>query len=329
MSTAPLKQVTWALSLESSPFNSDTSLNCTLNISNGIYEGDLREQPNAGNGLGRMRHGNGTMKYSNGNMYVGEWLDDRFDGVGEYIWADGRRFIGGFKSDKIEGRGTGFWPDGRIYEGEYKSDLVHGHGLVTLQSGKSFEGTFADDFPLEGQMIESDGTMYSATFDGKTHVSEWRATNRTLVGKFEGWTKPGCVHMMREFVWVDGRRFAGSFNGFCPLVGVLTEIDGTQYLAAYEGKLLLVYNPIPEVKFLLKTQVGTVAYLSSPCIPSHCIPFHSLTQPPHIRGQPSCSAHTLCAPAYVSMLLSRNATQLNVGFSAADEPLWRPFLLLW
>jgi hypothetical protein len=256
MSTASLKQVAWALSLESSLSNSDKSLDCTLNISNGIYKGDLREEPNAGNGLGRIRHGNGTMKYSNGNMYTGEWLDDRFDGVGEYIWADGRRFIGGFKSDKIEGRGTGFWPDGRIYEGEYKSDLAHGHGLVTLPSGRSFEGTFADDFPLNGQMVESDGTVFSAIFDGKTHVSEWKMKSKTLIGKFEqGWRNPDVVHMMREFVWVDGRRFAGSFNGFCPLLGVLTECDGTQYIAAYDGKSSFVHNLIPAVKFRLKTQV--------------------------------------------------------------------------
>jgi hypothetical protein len=267
--TALVKQVTWAAGLNPGPSDSEISHNCTLNISNGIYEGKFKDDPNAGNGLGRIRHGDGSMKYSNGNIYIGEWLDDRFDGVGEYIWADGRRFIGGFKRDKIEGRGTGFWPDGRIYEGEYKSDLAHGHGLVTLPSGRSFEGTFADDFPLEGQMIESDGTVLSATFDGKTHVSEWRTTNRTLVGKFEqGWTKLDGVHMMREFVWVDGRRFAGSFNGFCPLVGVLTEVDGTQYVAAYEGKTLLVYNPIPEVTFLLKTQVGSVEYffIASICI---------------------------------------------------------------
>jgi hypothetical protein len=256
MSTLPLKQVSWAVSLEPAPSNLDNLQKYTLNISNGEYEGELRDEPSAGNGLGRMRHGNGTMKYSNGNVYVGEWLDDRFDGVGEYIWADGRRFIGGFKRDKIEGRGTGFWPDGRIYEGEYKSDLAHGHGLVTLPSGRSFGGTFANDFPIEGQLVESDGTVFSATFDGTTHVSEWKMKNKTLIGKFEeGWRNPDAVHVMREFVWIDGRRFAGSFNGFCPLFGVLTELDRTQHIVAYEGKSSFVHDPIPAVKFRLKTQV--------------------------------------------------------------------------
>jgi hypothetical protein len=267
--TVPVKQVTWAGESGPSQVDSELSRSCTLNISNGIYEGELRYNPSASNGQERMRHGNGTMTYSNGNIYVGEWLYDKFDGVGEYIWADGRRFIGGFKRDKIEGRGTGFWPDGRIYEGEYKSDLADGHGLVTLPSGRSFEGTFANDFPLEGQMVESDGMVFSATFDGKTHVSEWRTKNKTHIGKFEeGWRKPDALHMMREFVWVDGRRFAGSFNGFCPLVGVLTEVDGTQYLAAYEGKSLMVHSSIPAIKIRLKTQVLCFEYVF---IASRCI----------------------------------------------------------
>jgi hypothetical protein len=229
----------------------------TLIFSNGTYLGDLRADQNASNGQRRLRHGHGTMKYSNGNIYTGDWIEDRFDGNGEYIWADGRRYIGSFKSDKIDGKGTGIWPDGRKYEGEYKNDLAHGHGLVILPSGRSFEGTFAADFPVEGQMIEPDGSVFTSTFDGKTHVSEWQPKSKQLIGEFEeGLRSPDKSGTIREFAWTDGRRFSGSFSGFYPLFGVLTDADETQYLVSYDGKSLLASRPIPTLQVRLKTKAS-------------------------------------------------------------------------
>ena len=199
------------------------------------------------------------MKYFNGNTYKGEWVEDRFDGLGEYTWADGRRFIGRFKRDQIEGKGIGFWPDGRVYAGEYKNDLAHGHGLVTLPNGRIFEGTFANDYPVEGQMMESDGTTFSATFDGNTHVSEWRAKSKHLIGRFEeGWrnvsSQEGDAVSLQEFAWADGRRFAGSCNGYGPVLGVLTEADSSQYLVTYPENASFARDPLPTVKIRLKTQ---------------------------------------------------------------------------
>jgi hypothetical protein len=270
------KQVSWSLSPESestqwsaeatdshsyaSPIT-DMSVWGTLVISNGTYVGALRDDPNASNGHRRVRHGHGTMQYANGNTYTGDWVDDRFHGNGEYIWADGRRFFGSFKDDKIDGKGTGIWPDGRKYEGEYRWDLAHGHGLVVLPSGRAFEGTFVSDFPVQGQMIEPDGTLFASTFDGKTHVSEWHPQSKQLIGKFEeGWDRADKCHMMREFAWSDGRRFAGNFMGFYPLCGVLTDIDSTQYLVEYDGNTSLSSKLIPTFKIQLRTQ-AKISYL--------------------------------------------------------------------
>jgi hypothetical protein len=287
------KQVSWALSPESgstqlsadgtdsyentSPI-SELSVWGTLVISNGTYLGDLRDD--VSNGQRRVRHGHGTMKYSNGNIYTGDWIEDRFDGHGEYIWADGRRFIGNFKEDKIDGKGTGIWPDGRKYEGEYKRDLAHGHGLVILPSGRAFEGTFVADFPVLGQMIEPDGSLFASTFDGRTHVSEWHPQSKQLIGKFEeGWRIPDNTdhsHVMREFAWTDGRRFAGSFNGFYPLCGVLTGADGTQHLVEYDGNTLLSSKASPTFKIQLKTQARILIHL----VLFTCARCRSLIEPP-------------------------------------------------
>ena len=225
-----------------------------LKISNGIYYGELMKDPVSNHWV---RHGHGKMTYFNNNSYVGEWNNDKFDGVGEYIWSDGRKYKGAFKSDKIEGKGTGFWPDGRIYEGEYREDLAHGHGLVTLPNGRFFEGVFESDFPIQGELIESDGTLFLATFDGKTHVSEWKTRTRLIVGKFEEeWEFQDKAKIFREFVWSDGRRFAGSCNGLCPVMGVQTEVDGTQYLVSYGGYTSFARSVPPAIKLRLKTIVN-------------------------------------------------------------------------
>jgi hypothetical protein len=227
-----------------------------LNISNGTYEGDLLHCPNASNGTNKIRNGRGKMRYFNGNTYIGEWIDDKFDGIGEYFWADGRKFVGTFKKDKIDGKGTGLWPDGRTYSGEYRMDLAHGSGRVTLSDGRIFEGIFESDYPVEGQMIESDGTTFLATFDGKTHVSEWKPRKRTLIGKFEdGWRGQDISNSLHEFSWKDGRHFAGNFKEFCPTIGVLTEANGTQFLVTYTGSKFIAYDPSPSTKLLLKTEV--------------------------------------------------------------------------
>jgi hypothetical protein len=195
------------------------------------------------------------MRYFNGNVYTGEWDTDCFDGLGEYSWSDGRRFVGHFKKDKMEGMGSSIWPDGRKYEGEYKADLAHGHGTVTLADGRFFEGEFRDDFPIEGQLIESDGETYQASFDGETHVSDWRPSSKMRVGAFEGgWRSFEARHALCEFVWSDGRRFAGACVGRCPLIGVLTDAGGVQHCVSYGGGTLFCNDPTPLHSIRLRTQ---------------------------------------------------------------------------
>ena len=107
---------------------------------NGTYDGGWIEGHMVDHERVRVRHGKGTMRYFNGNVYSGDWLNDCFNGIGQYTWADGRVFNGQFKDDKINGKGVGVWPDGKRYEGDYVNDLAEGHGVVTLSDGRLFEG---------------------------------------------------------------------------------------------------------------------------------------------------------------------------------------------
>jgi hypothetical protein len=214
----------------------------------GEYEGPLKDG---------KRHGNGTMRFWNGNQYHGEFVNDRFEGSGEYTWADRRTYVGQFKDDKIHGKGIAHWPDGRIYDGEWSADLADGRGILILGDSRCFDGTFKNDYPVLGQMIEADGTTYLANFDGTTHASEWRPYRKSRVGKFlDGWNKGGNKpHLIREFLWDDGRRFAGYCVGYCPSIGVYLESNSDLLFAVFDGRRTFADGPSALLKRKLKWQV--------------------------------------------------------------------------
>ena len=51
-------------------------------------------------------HGKGIIYYKNGNEeYNGDFVDDKFEGNGKYIWESGKYYIGEQKNNKIQGKG--------------------------------------------------------------------------------------------------------------------------------------------------------------------------------------------------------------------------------
>jgi hypothetical protein len=60
---------------------------CTIKYYEGTYVGDLD---------GAKKHGRGIMKYTDGNIYDGEWHNDFKHGMGTFIWPDGSKYVGKF-----------------------------------------------------------------------------------------------------------------------------------------------------------------------------------------------------------------------------------------
>ncbi len=59
----------------------------------------------------------GTMTYSDGIKYVGEWKDGKAHGRGTATYADGDKYVGEFKDDNFHGQGTLTYADGRVWIG--------------------------------------------------------------------------------------------------------------------------------------------------------------------------------------------------------------------
>ena len=76
------------------------------------------------------------MYYANGNiMYEGDFVNDKFEGKGKYIWEDGEYYIGQFKNGvRSHGKGEEYYSNGSIkYEG-HSIQNNYGGGLQEWQS---------------------------------------------------------------------------------------------------------------------------------------------------------------------------------------------------
>ena len=112
---------------------------------------------------------------TNGDVYCGEWKDDKFHGRGKYLNVAGRNegmlYEGEFSAGMCDGPGKSFWlPSSKIwtenahiqviscapykglpfnYEGEFKADMRHGLGTVTFQNGERFHGLWKKHKPYK------------------------------------------------------------------------------------------------------------------------------------------------------------------------------------
>lgn len=81
--------------------------------------------------------GQGTTKYTNGNVYVGTCKANVKHGNGSMVWASGDRFDGEWEKGLIHGKGTFTYSDGGKYEGEWEHDQRHGQGTMKHANGNA------------------------------------------------------------------------------------------------------------------------------------------------------------------------------------------------
>ena len=82
-----------------------------------------------------------------GENYVGEFKNGKFNGHGKLTWSDGKKYVGEWKNGKRNGQGTQTWLDGRKYVGEYKD------GKTWNRTGYDKNGNIQIKF-VNGESIE-------------------------------------------------------------------------------------------------------------------------------------------------------------------------------
>ena len=131
---------------------------------NGVYEGIM---------LDDKREIKGTMLYSNGAKYDGEWKNDKKNGKGVFTSSHyyncrktvGMKYEGEFKDDKFDGYGITTYTNGDKYEGEWKNSKQYGKGTVSYLDGSKYEGEWVNGhFQGIGIFYLKNGEKYEGRF---------------------------------------------------------------------------------------------------------------------------------------------------------------------
>ena len=132
----------------------------------------------------------GLFLEKNGNYYLGQIKEGKFEGNGELNIEGISKYKGEFKNDLPEGKGTfedfenlykynGDWEmgykngkgvlefhDGTIYEGEFKNDLYDGNGIIKFNNGNVYEGEFVEgNIKGKGKFVWNDGKKYDGDYE--------------------------------------------------------------------------------------------------------------------------------------------------------------------
>ena len=148
----------------------------------GVYKGDVLDNT--------TRTGSGKLWGLGGDVYEGEWRENRKHGTGRHSLPDGAVYEGEFDYDRRHGHGRLFYPNGDLYDGDWIEDNKHGRGrFVWSATGVTYEGEFhVGVIQGRGVMRYPDGSTFEGQYhDAKRHgkgvLSHADGTKECLVFK--------------------------------------------------------------------------------------------------------------------------------------------------
>eukprot|EP00913_Durusdinium_trenchii_P009282 g8721.t1 len=180
--------------------------------------------------------GRGRFVHANGDVYEGQWLDDKAHGSGKFLHSDGSSYIGDWSEDMKSGQGLETWADGSTFKGEYRDGKKHGHGVFTSSDNSSYSGQFVNDSmhgeercvavrAEQGEALTKSGEgvcSYQGTYtfsDGRVYVGTWQDSQMTGNGTMRWpdgrWYEGGYLNDRKsgdgKFSWPDGRCYVGQW----------------------------------------------------------------------------------------------------------------------
>lgn len=108
-------------------------------------------------------HGQGSVLFANNARYVGGFQCDMMQGYGEFTDPVGNVYAGEFFEDKRHGQAK-FTYEGGVYEGAYADNKRHGQGVEKDSAGNVFEGEWVRGDFVQGRVTYSNGDVYEGAF---------------------------------------------------------------------------------------------------------------------------------------------------------------------
>jgi hypothetical protein len=112
----------------------------------GVGELEIKGRRYEGSFANNQMHGSGTLKYANGNIYVGNFEHGKRTGQGHLLYSKGDEYKGGWRDDAMEGLGKFTYSNGDVFEGEFRGGKRHGRGSKWIAAtGVKKEGLWKED----------------------------------------------------------------------------------------------------------------------------------------------------------------------------------------
>ena len=169
----------------------------------------------------KIANGVGTLTYSDGSVYVGEFENCNRQGEGIFIFGAasmfaGSKYVGEFKDDRYHGHGIFIFGKrsefaGDKYFGEFKNNKKNGQGAYIYADGSKYTGEFKDDKKNgQGTYNHADGSKY--TGEWKNGKANGQGTHSLADGsKYVGEYKNGKPYGQSTKVWSNGNTKDGTW----------------------------------------------------------------------------------------------------------------------
>ncbi|RYH31300.1 hypothetical protein EON65_02955 [archaeon] len=155
------------------------------------------------------------VKFPNGEVYEGMFVDETFHGVGLYKFSDGSVYEGQWHRGSRFGHGQLRSAEGWNYEGFFDTNRRHRKGIIDFPDGSSYMGDWYYD------KITGFGIYITALKD-----------------VYRGQVLDGKFHGQGHILYADGSTFTGIFkDGFRHGKGIFIEKEGTEYYGHFHNDL--------------------------------------------------------------------------------------------
>ena len=155
-------------------------------------------------------HGEGIWIKDN-NIYIGNFRNDNFHGIGLFITAEGDYYFGEWENSQCNGYGSLMMDQKLEYQGDFRNSRKEGYGEEKYPDGDIYKGLFYQgEKNGKGQYIFADGSRYDGNFKKSKYNGYGQLSlpgGNTIRGDF----KDGKLNGKGDFMWNDGTKFVGQF----------------------------------------------------------------------------------------------------------------------
>jgi hypothetical protein len=177
------------------------------------------------------KHGKGLASFASGDMYEGDWLNNKKHGMGCYAYANGAIYLGEYRYDNMHGKGVYVYAGGALYDGDFYEDVKNGTGTYLYSSGAIYQGKWnKNEMHGEG--------LYQYAISGDLYKGQFK--NGKMDGA--GYLKSMTIDEIQEGEFVAGEAVKMA-------------------VSQYTNFINFTFYDLPQIRSRKKTAIATVLHI--------------------------------------------------------------------